>query len=43
VPGMGWFAQLNDTEGNVFAIWQTDSNAGQTRETASQEAGNARR
>jgi predicted enzyme related to lactoylglutathione lyase len=20
VPGMGWFAQLNDTEGNVFAV-----------------------
>jgi hypothetical protein len=25
---MGWFAQLTDPEGNVFAIWQTDSNAG---------------
>jgi uncharacterized protein len=24
VPGMGWFAQLTDPEGNVFAIWQTD-------------------
>jgi hypothetical protein len=24
VPGMGWFAQLRDTEGNIFAIWQTD-------------------
>jgi uncharacterized protein len=24
VPGMGWFAQLTDTEGNVFAIWQHD-------------------
>jgi|SRR5688572_20560754 len=43
VPGMGWFAQLNDTEGNVFAIWQTDSNAAKTRETVSQEAGNASR
>jgi hypothetical protein len=28
VPGMGWFAQLADTEGNVFAIWQTDMTAG---------------
>ncbi len=27
VPGMGWFAQLRDTEGNVFAIWQTDAAA----------------
>ncbi|MDQ3696691.1 MAG: VOC family protein [Gemmatimonadota bacterium] len=27
VPAMGWFAQLADTEGNVFAIWQTDSAA----------------
>jgi predicted enzyme related to lactoylglutathione lyase len=24
VPGMGWFAQLSDTEGNAFAIWQAD-------------------
>lgn len=28
VPGMGWFAQLVDTEGNVFAVWQTDMAAG---------------
>jgi predicted enzyme related to lactoylglutathione lyase len=27
VPGMGWFAQLKDTEGNVFAIWEPDSAA----------------
>ena len=24
VPGMGWFVQLKDTEGNVFAIWEHD-------------------
>jgi predicted enzyme related to lactoylglutathione lyase len=24
VPGMGWFSQLTDTEGNIFAIWQHD-------------------
>jgi uncharacterized protein len=24
VPGMGWFSQLTDTEGNVFAIWEHD-------------------
>ena len=42
VPGMGWFVQLNDPEGNVFAIWQTDSNAGMA-ETAGQEAGRAER
>lgn len=28
VPQMGWFSQLKDTEGNIFAIWQTDSAAG---------------
>jgi predicted enzyme related to lactoylglutathione lyase len=27
VPGMGWFAFLNDPQGNVFAIWQSDANA----------------
>jgi uncharacterized protein len=27
VKGMGWFAWLKDTEGNVFAIWQTDEKA----------------
>src|SRR5262245_54926384 len=26
-PGMGWFAQLKDTEGNIFAVWQTDAAA----------------
>jgi predicted enzyme related to lactoylglutathione lyase len=24
VPRMGWFAQLRDTEGNTFAIWEQD-------------------
>jgi predicted enzyme related to lactoylglutathione lyase len=33
VPGMGWFAQLSDPEGNVLAVWQTDMSA--TAETAS--------
>ena len=28
VPGMGWFAQLSDPEGNVFGLWQTDPSAG---------------
>lgn len=27
VPGMGWFAQLTDTEGNVIAVWQHDPSA----------------
>ena len=27
VKGMGWFAYLRDTEGNVFAIWQRDGAA----------------
>jgi predicted enzyme related to lactoylglutathione lyase len=44
VPGMGWFAQFNDPEGNVFAIWQTDPSANQTAETAAEEeVSNARR
>ena len=42
VPGMGWFAQFNDPEGNLFAVWQTDPSAGQTA-AASQEAGHAGR
>jgi len=28
VPGMGWFAQLLDPDGNMFAVWQDDQNAG---------------
>jgi predicted enzyme related to lactoylglutathione lyase len=24
VPGMGWFAQLTDPEGNVIAVWESD-------------------
>jgi predicted enzyme related to lactoylglutathione lyase len=43
VPGMGWFAQLNDPEGNLFAVWEHDPNAGQTSAAASQEAGTAGR
>jgi len=27
VPGMGWFAECKDTEGNVFHVWQSDSSA----------------
>ena len=27
VPGMGWFAMLNDPQGNPFAMWQMDPNA----------------
>jgi predicted enzyme related to lactoylglutathione lyase len=27
VPGMGWFAQLNDPQGNPFGVWQTDMEA----------------
>jgi predicted enzyme related to lactoylglutathione lyase len=28
VPGMGWFAWLKDTEGNVVGIWESDEKAG---------------
>ncbi|MBA2459184.1 MAG: VOC family protein [Gemmatimonadales bacterium] len=41
VPGMGWFAQLSDTEGNVFAMWQTDMAAG-TAGTGAEQAERAR-
>ncbi len=27
VPGMGWFAQLTDPEGNIVAVWETDMSA----------------
>jgi predicted enzyme related to lactoylglutathione lyase len=27
VPSMGWFAQFQDTEGNLFALWQEDAGA----------------
>jgi predicted enzyme related to lactoylglutathione lyase len=27
VPGMGWFAQCKDTEGNSFGLWQSDTSA----------------
>jgi hypothetical protein len=42
VPGMGWFAQLTDPEGNVFAIWQTDPNAALAGAAASGEAPNTK-
>ena len=41
VPGMGWFAQLTDPEGNVFAIWQTDAKADAAGRTATEQAGKA--
>jgi uncharacterized protein len=27
VPGMGWFARAEDTEGNSFSLWQSDESA----------------
>jgi predicted enzyme related to lactoylglutathione lyase len=42
VPGMGWFAQLSDTEGNVFAVWQTDMTAKAEETTAAQAEGAGR-
>ena len=27
VPGMGWLAHFVDTEGNVFALWESDESA----------------
>jgi predicted enzyme related to lactoylglutathione lyase len=43
VPGMGWFAQLTDPEGNVFAIWQTDAKAEAAGRAASEKVGKAAR
>ena len=31
VPGMGWFARAEDTEGNSFSLWQSDSSAPSTQ------------
>jgi uncharacterized protein len=42
VPGMGWFAQLTDPEGNVFAIWQTDPSAAMAGAARSGEARKAK-
>jgi predicted enzyme related to lactoylglutathione lyase len=38
VPGMGWFAQLTDTEGNVFAVWETDMSSAMSGAAAGGEA-----
>lgn len=27
VPGVGWFVQFHDPEGNLLALWQSDKNA----------------
>jgi len=27
VPGMGYFAMCQDTEGNMFGLWETDPNS----------------
>ena len=27
VPGMGWFAYVKDTEGNIFGLWESDESA----------------
>jgi predicted enzyme related to lactoylglutathione lyase len=42
VPGMGWFAQLNDPEGNVIAVWETDPAAAPEGAAAAQADGVAR-
>ncbi|MFL5403693.1 MAG: VOC family protein [Gemmatimonadales bacterium] len=42
VPGMGWFAQLTDPEGNVIAIWEADP-AMEARRGAAEEVGHAGR
>ncbi|HEY7480737.1 MAG TPA: VOC family protein [Gemmatimonadales bacterium] len=43
VPSMGWFAQFTDPEGNVFAVWETDPNAGPAAVGAEEQAGQRKR
>ena len=42
VPGMGWFAQLTDPEGNVLAVWETDPAAAGEKAAVAQADGAAR-
>jgi predicted enzyme related to lactoylglutathione lyase len=42
VPGMGWFAQLTDPEGNVLAVWQTDPAAAGEKAATAQADGATR-
>ena len=42
VPGMGWFAQLTDPEGNVIAVWETDPASAPEQATVAQADGAAR-
>jgi predicted enzyme related to lactoylglutathione lyase len=42
VPGMGWFAQLTDPEGNVIAVWETDMAATADKAAVGQADGAAR-
>ena len=39
VPGMGWFAQMSDPEGNVLAVWETDNAAAAEQATVAQADG----
>ena len=42
VPGIGWFAQLTDPEGNILAVWETDPAAAPEDATAAQADGAGR-
>jgi len=42
VPGMGWFAQLTDPEGNVIAVWETDTAAAGEKAAVAQADGATR-
>jgi predicted enzyme related to lactoylglutathione lyase len=42
VPGMGWFAQLTDPEGNVLAVWETDPAAAGEKAAVAQADGATR-
>jgi predicted enzyme related to lactoylglutathione lyase len=42
VPGMGWFAQMSDPEGNIIAVWETDNAAAADQATVAQADGATR-
>ena len=42
VPGMGWFAQLTDPEGNVIAVWESDMASVPEQATVAQADGAGR-
>ena len=40
IPGVGWFARCEDTEGNPFSVWQSDESAPVPEGMGAQSAAN---